>query len=84
MKGPPRCLAREKAARWKVYKEVRKGFGRNHELAVAVLDAFNGVNYRYRNFVRNNQRRYESLLVEISLSSQIIPFLHKNNEGFIC
>ena len=44
MKGPPRCLAREKAAKWKVYKKIRREFGRNHKLAVAALDAFNGVN----------------------------------------
>ena len=30
MKDPPLCLAREKASKWKVYKEVRRECGRNH------------------------------------------------------
>ena len=60
MKGSLHCLAREKATRWKVYKEVRREFSRNHELEMAALDAFNGVNYVYRNFVRSNQYHYES------------------------
>ena len=69
MKSPPLSLAREKAVKWKAYKEIRREFGRNHELAVAALDAFNGVNYRYRNFVRNNQYFYESSLVERLVSA---------------
>ena len=46
MKGPPRWLAREKAARWEEYKEARREFGRNHELAAVAYDTFNQVNYR--------------------------------------
>ena len=46
MKGPPSWLAREKASRWKEYKEVRREHGRHHDLESVALDAFNQVNYR--------------------------------------
>ena len=64
MKDPPRWLAREKAVRWKEYKEVRRQFGRNHDLAAVALNSFNQVKHRYRNFVRNNQCIYEGYLVK--------------------
>ena len=61
MKGSPRWLAKDKAARWEEYKEARRELGRNHELAAV---AFNQVNYRYRNFARNKQCIYEGSMVE--------------------
>ena len=54
LRGPPSWLAREKASRWKVYKEVRREYGRHHDLASVALDAFNQVNYMYTNVMRNN------------------------------
>ena len=75
MKGPPRCLAREKAVSGMCIRKLGE-FSRNHSVAEAALDTFIGANYRYQNFVRNNQCHYESSFVEISDCPQIIPFLH--------
>ena len=44
MRDLPRHLAREKAAKWRVYKECRREFGRNHELSAAALADFIRVN----------------------------------------
>ena len=59
LKCPPMGLAREKAARWEEYKEARREFGRNHEVAAIALKAFNQINYRNKNFERNKQCIYE-------------------------
>ena len=42
MRGPSRHLAREKAAKWRVYKECRREFSRNHEFSAAALTDFIG------------------------------------------
>ena len=63
MRSPPSWLAREKALRWREYTEVKRKYGRHHDLASVALDAFNQVNYKYRYFVRSNQCLYESSIV---------------------
>ena len=49
--------------RWREYKEIRREYGRHHGLASVALDAFIQVNYRYKNFVRNNQCLYEGSII---------------------
>ena len=57
-------LVREKTARWDEYKEVRREFGRNNDLTAVSLNVLNQMNYKYRNFVRNNQCLYEGSVGE--------------------
>ena len=40
MRGPPRYLAREKAAKWSEYKLCRRVYGRNHEVSIVALTEF--------------------------------------------
>ena len=47
-----------------MYKECRREFGKNHELSAATLADFIRVNYHYREFVRGNQCRYGSSIVD--------------------
>ena len=83
LKGPPRRLAREKAARWEEYMEARREFGRNHELAAVAFDAFYQVNYRYRNFVRNKQYIYECSMVErlVAAPKLFLSYVRRKKKG---
>ena len=76
MRGPPRHLAREKAAKWRLYKECRREFGRNHELSAAALAEFISVNYHYRDFVRISQHRYEISIVDKLSSVPAVPLIY--------
>ena len=64
IRGLPRHLVREKPAKWRVYKECRREFGRNHNLSTAALADFIRVNYHCRGFVKENQCCYEISVVD--------------------
>ena len=56
---PPRELIRERSICWNNYKNARRRFGRGHTHSLAALDAFNRINYLYRNYARHKQCEYE-------------------------
>lgn len=69
---PPQGLTDERKAAWSNYKVVRRQHGRQSQHAVAALQVFQEVNFRFRNFYNVPKISYErSLIADVGCKSKM-------------
>ena len=65
MVRPPNSMRRRRKEAWNEFKQLRRVWGRRHELVQQAWDRYIGVNAAYRSYARDYQCSYEEKLVDL-------------------